>query len=199
MPWLYLLLNRMKSRMSITERNRLYNVSFSLNFVVQFSIVARKMNGINEHEKYMAQALREARKAARIGEIPIGAVIVKDGSIVGRGYNRVESGKDPTLHAEMIAIRRAASKLGVWRLIGCTMYVTVEPCSMCAGAAVLARLGAVVAGAKSDKSGACGSVKDILDSDSLNHRVDYMAGVLEQDCAALLGVFFKGLRERRSE
>jgi len=151
---------------------------------------------MDEHEKYMALALNEARKAARKGETPIGAVIVKDGKVVSRGYNRVESGKDPTLHAEMIAIRRAAKKLDTWRLIGCTMYVTVEPCSMCAGAAVLARLDDVIAGAESDKSGACGSVKDILASDSLNHNVGYTVGVLGRECSELLSDFFKGLRQR---
>jgi len=151
---------------------------------------------MNEHEKYMTLALNEARKAARIGETPIGAVIVKDGKVVGRGYNRTESGKDPTLHAEMIAIRRASSKLGAWRLVGCRMYVTVEPCSMCAGAAVLARLDAVYAGAESDKSGACGSVQDILESDSLNHHVDYTVGVLGRECAELISEFFKGIRKR---
>ena len=165
--------------------------------MIKSFVVAREATGMNEHEKYMALAIKEARKAARIGETPIGAVIVKDGEVVGRGYNRVESGKDPTLHAEMIAIRRAAAKLGAWRLIGCTMYVTVEPCSMCAGAAVLARLDAVVAGTENDKAGACGSVNDILASDSLNHRVDYTVGVLGRECAALLGEFFKDLREKR--
>ena len=155
-------------------------------------------NDHGDHEKYMRLALREARKAARIGEAPIGAVIVKGGEVVGRGYNRNESGKDPTLHAEMTAIRRAAKKLGAWRLVGCTMYVTVEPCSMCAGAAVLARLDAVVAGAESGKSGACGSINDILAADSLNHRVGYTAGVLKDECADMLSGFFKGLRAGRS-
>ncbi|MCL1895926.1 MAG: tRNA adenosine(34) deaminase TadA [Clostridiales bacterium] len=163
--------------------------------MVQSFVVTRETDDRNGHGTYMALALREARKAARIGETPIGAVIVKDGEVVGRGYNRIESGKDPTLHAEMIAIRRAAKKLGARRLIGCTMYVTVEPCSMCAGAAVLARLDAVVAGAASDKSGACGSVKDILESESLNHRVSYTAGVLGEECAALLSGFFAELRD----
>ena len=161
--------------------------------MVQSYDVTPETDEKNEHERYMALALREAVKAARIGEVPIGAVIVKDGEVVGRGYNRSESGKDPTLHAEMIAIRRAAKRLGAWRLIGCTMYVTVEPCSMCAGAAVLARLDAVVAGAENDKSGACGSVKDIL-SGNLNHCVDYTVGVSGPECAALLSGFFKGLR-----
>jgi len=166
--------------------------------VQSFDVTLEDGNG-SAHEKYMALALREARKAARIGEIPIGAVIVKNGEVVGRGFNRNESGKDPTLHAEMIAIRRAAKKLGAWRLIGCTMYVTVEPCAMCAGAAVLARLDAIVAGAESDKSGACGSVKDILTSGVLNHKVGYTVGVMRTECAALLGRFFKELRAERSE
>ena len=149
-------------------------------------------------EKYMRQALREAKKAARIGEVPVGAVIVKDGEVVSRGYNRIESDSDPTQHAEIIAIRRAARKLGTRRLIGCTMYVTVEPCSMCAGAAVLARLDAVVAGAESDKSGACGSVAEILSSESLNHRVDYKVGVLGSECASVLSGFFRELRAEHS-
>jgi len=142
----------------------------------------------------MALALKEANKAARIGEVPIGAVIVKNGEVLGRGYNRIETGKDPTLHAEIIAIKKAAKRLNARRLIGCTMYVTVEPCSMCAGAAVLARLDAVVAGAESDKSGACGSVKNILMSDDLNHKVEYTVGVLGKECASLLSGFFKKLR-----
>jgi len=177
----------MKPLLSITEND----------FVVKSFIVTREIIGRSEHEKYMALALNEARKAARAGETPIGAVIVKDGLVVGRGHNRVESGKDPTLHAEMIAIRRAAARLGVWRLIGCTMYVTVEPCPMCAGAAVFARLDAVVAGTVSDRSGACGSVEDILSSGNLYHHVGYSVGILERECAALISGFFKGLREKR--
>ena len=168
--------------------------------MVKSSIVAQAMDDTeNMDEVYMALALREARKAERLGETPIGAVIVKDGEVVGRGYNRIETRNDPTLHAEMIAIRQAAKKLGARRLIGCTMYVTVEPCSMCAGASVLARLDAVVAGAESDKSGACGSVKDILTSRDLNHRVDYKVGILGTECAALLSGFFKELRAGRAE
>ena len=178
-----------------------YKASFdsSVSVVVQSFGMAHEIGCRLEHEKYMALALREARKAARIGEVPIGAVIVKDGIVIGRGYNRSESGKDPTLHAEMIAIRRASKKLGAWRLVGCTMYVTVEPCTMCAGAAVLARLDAIVTGAESDKSGACGSVKDILMSGDLNHRVGYSAGVLGRECADLLSGFFKELRSRSGE
>ena len=157
-----------------------------------------KTNGKNEHERYMALALREARKAARIGEVPIGAVIVKDGEIVGRGYNRSESGKDPTLHAEMIAIRRAAKRLGAWRLLGCTMYVTVEPCPMCAGAAALARLDAVVAGAKSDRPGVCGGAEEILAGDP-NNSIDYTVGVAGPECSSLLSGFFKEIRVAKSK
>ena len=167
--------------------------------MIQSLDVTRETYSRNEYEIYMTLALREARKAARIGEVPIGAVIIKDGEVVGRGFNRIESGNDPTLHAEMIAIRKASKRLGSRRLTGCTMYVTVEPCSMCAGAAVLARIDAIVAGAESDKSGACGSVKDILESDSLNHRVDFTVGVLGQECAALLSGFFTELRSGRKD
>ena len=165
--------------------------------MVQSLDITREADDSKKHEAFMALALREALKAAKIGEIPIGAVIVKDGKVISRGYNYTERGKDPTLHAEMVAIRRAAKKLDAWRLIGCTMYVTVEPCPMCAGAALLARLDAVVAGAGSDRSGACGSVKDILASGGLNHRVDYSVGIMEAECAALLSGFFKDLRTER--
>lgn len=134
-----------------------------------------------------------------MGEVPVGAVIIKNGEVVGRGYNRIESDNDPTQHAEMIAIKRAARKLGTCRLLGCTMYVTVEPCSMCAGASVLARLDAIVAGAKSDKSGACGSAGNILESESLNHRVEYTVGVLGQECASVLSGFFRELRAERGD
>ena len=157
------------------------------------------LEDISVHESNMKLALREAAKAAKEGEVPIGCVIVKDGKVVGRGRNCIETRQDPTLHAEMIAIRAAAKRLGTRRLIGCKLYVTVEPCSMCAGAAVLARLDAVIAGAESDKSGGCGSVKDILASESLNHRVHYQAGVLKEECARMLSDFFKELRADKKE
>ena len=157
------------------------------------------LDNICVHESNMKLALREAAKAGKAGEVPIGCVIVKDGKVIGRGRNRIETGKDPTLHAEMIAIRAAAKRLETRRLIGCTLYVTVEPCSMCAGAAVLARLDAVIAGAESDKSGGCGSVKDILASESLNHRVEYQAGILKEECARMLSDFFRELRAEKKE
>jgi len=148
-------------------------------------------------EAFMEAAICEAAIAAEAGEIPVGAVIEKGGAIIGRGHNRIETEQDPTAHAEMIAIREAAKVLGARRLIGCTLYVTTEPCSMCAGAAVLARLDAVVAGCESDKSGACGTVKDILQSEDLNHRVDYVVGIRRDECAALLSDFFRELRRTK--
>ena len=143
----------------------------------------------------MKAALKEAKKAAEKGEVPIGAVIVQDDRIIAKGRNRVEAKEDPTMHAEMIAIRKAAAYLGGWRLRGCTMYVTAEPCSMCAGAAVLARLDKVCAGTDSPKNGACGSVRDILMEGDLNHRVEYEEGLLKTECAAVLKGFFADLRK----
>jgi tRNA(adenine34) deaminase len=142
----------------------------------------------------MREALSEARRAASYGDVPIGAVIVKDGRIIGRGANRTELDGDPTMHAEVIAIRNAAAALASPRLEGCTMYVTVEPCTMCAGACVLSRLEAVYAGTDSPKSGAAGSVKEILNAPGLNHRLEYEVGLLKEECAAMLKEFFAALR-----
>ncbi|MDR1028524.1 MAG: nucleoside deaminase [Clostridiales Family XIII bacterium] len=142
----------------------------------------------------MREALEEAKKAGMAGDVPIGAVIARDGLIVARGHNRTEADRDPTGHAEMIAIRAAADALGARRLSGCSMYVTAEPCVMCAGACILARLDAVYAGTDSPKSGAGGSVKDILTSGELNHTLIYEVGILRSECAALLKGFFADLR-----
>jgi tRNA(adenine34) deaminase len=148
------------------------------------------------HESYMREAILEAKKAGASGDVPIGAVIVKDGIIVARGFNMTEALNDATMHAEMIAIREASRNLGAMRLVGCEMYVTTEPCAMCAGACVLARLDAVYAGTESPKSGAAGSVTGILESESLNHRVRYASGILKEECSALLTDFFRELRAR---
>jgi len=142
----------------------------------------------------MREAIIQAAKASAYGDVPIGAVIVKDGKVIGRGANRSEFDRDPTQHAEIIAIKEAAKHVGNHRLTGCCMYVTAEPCTMCAGACVLARLDAVYAGTKSPKSGAAGSVKDILNEPGLNHRLHYESGILSEECASLLSDFFKGLR-----
>lgn len=145
----------------------------------------------------MQEALREAEKALSIGEVPVGAVIEKDGDIIGRGYNMTETAKDPTAHAEIIAIREAARKLGGWRLPGCRMYVTAEPCSMCAGAMVLARIEKVYIGTPDQKTGACGSLMNILQDERLNHYVEIETGIMRQQCEKLMKSFFGKLREQK--
>jgi len=142
----------------------------------------------------MEEALAEAKKAADLKEVPVGAVIVKDGIIVGRGHNLTENTKDPTAHAEMIAIREAAKTLGGWRLLGCEMYVTCEPCSMCAGAMVWARLSKVYIGTMDPKGGACGSVLNVLQEKRLNHNVEIHTGVMQQECSTIMKDFFRNLR-----
>lgn len=147
-------------------------------------------------EIYMKAALDEAEKAYELLEIPVGAVIVKDGKIIGRGYNLKETGKDATLHAEIIAIKDACKNLGGWRLPGCTMYVTLEPCSMCAGALVNARLEKLVIGTRDPKTGACGSVINIVQMEHFNHQLDVEIGVLEKECTDILKRFFAELRRK---
>ena len=147
----------------------------------------------------MKEALAEAKKAAAAGEVPVGAVIVKDGEIIGRGHNETETAKDPTAHAEMIAIRQAAKNLGGWRLTGCTMYVTTEPCSMCAGAIVWSRISRLFIGTMDPKSGACGSVFNIPQESRLNHFVEIETGLMQEECSSLMKSFFKELRKRKRE
>lgn len=148
-------------------------------------------------EVFMREALKEAHKAYEINEAPIGAVIVKDGEIVGRGFNQKESLKDATLHSEITAIKEACNNLGGWRLPGCTMYVTLEPCPMCAGAIVNSRIDRLVIGAKDLKTGACGSVLDITNNKMLNHQPEVKFGILEEECSKLLKEFFAGLRKNK--
>jgi len=146
------------------------------------------------NEPMMQRALELAEQAARQDEVPIGAVVVHDGEIIGEGFNTKEHGLNPTAHAEMIAIQQAAGNLGRWRLHGCTLYVTLEPCPMCAGAIVNARMDKVVFGARDAKSGACESLYTITNDDRLNHRCEVEGGVLEEECVALLQLFFKAKR-----
>ena len=147
----------------------------------------------------MKEALAEAKKAAAAGEVPVGAVIVKDGEIIGRGHNETETAKDPTAHAEMIAIRQAAKNLGGWRLTGCTMYVTTEPCSMCAGAIVWSRISRLFIGTMDPKSGACGSVFNIPQESRLNHFVEIETGLMQEECSSLMKSFFKKKKKRKLE
>ncbi len=145
-------------------------------------------------ELWMRKALAEAHGARQAGEVPVGAVIVHDGGIIGRGHNQREMLRDPTAHAEMIAITAAAEALGSWRLTGCTLYVTLEPCLMCAGAIVQARLERVVFGAEDPKAGACVSLYQATTDERLNHRVSLLGGVLAADCSAILSDFFQAQR-----
>ncbi len=142
----------------------------------------------------MQEALAEAARAAALGDIPVGAVVVREERIIARGRNRREGDRDPTAHAEMIALRQAARHLGGWRLPGCCLYVTLEPCAMCAGAAVQARLGRLVFGAADPKAGAAGGVIDLLRDPRFNHLVEVLGGVRETECSALLRRFFESLR-----
>ena len=142
----------------------------------------------------MALAIKQARKAAALDEVPVGAVVVRDGEVIGQGFNRKETANDPTAHAELIAIKEAAELLGNWRLIGVTLYSTLEPCPMCAGAMIPARLGRLVYGAKDIRFGADGSVVDILSDPRFNHQVTVTSGVLEIEAADLMRDFFRRLR-----
>jgi tRNA(adenine34) deaminase len=143
---------------------------------------------------FMGEAIEEANAAARLGEVPIGAVVVVDGRVIARGHNRRETRRDPIAHAEADVLRRAARTLGGWRLVGCTLYVTLEPCVMCAGAMVQARLPRLVYGAADPKAGAAGSVIDVLRDPRFNHTVEVVSGVRADECGALLREFFAGLR-----
>ena len=151
---------------------------------------------VSEDEKYMKKALAQAKKAYDLGEVPIGCVIVHEGKIIGRGYNRRNTDKNTLCHAEIAAIRKASRVMGDWRLEGCTMYVTLEPCQMCAGACVQARIDRVVIGCMSPKSGCAGSVINLLQMDEFNHKVRITTGVLGEECSLLLTDFFERLRIR---
>ena len=147
-------------------------------------------------EKYMREAIKQARKAAKIDEVPIGCVIVYDDKIIARGYNRRNTDKSTLAHAEIIAIRKAAKVIGDWRLEDCTMYITLDPCPMCAGAIVQARIPRVVVGAMNPKAGCAGSVINLLQMDGFNHKAELTSGVLVDECRTMLQDFFKEMRKR---
>jgi tRNA(adenine34) deaminase len=150
--------------------------------------------GMNDAD-FMREALTLAQQAETLGEVPVGAVVVKDGTIIGRGYNQPVSTHDPTAHAEIVAMRNAAARIGNYRLVGCELYVTLEPCVMCAGAIMHARLGRVVYGAADPKTGACGSVVDVFAETKLNHHATLVPGVLADECGAKLSAFFSQRRQ----
>lgn len=151
---------------------------------------------MNVQEKYMKQAIKLAEKAAELGEVPIGCVIEYQGKVIGRGYNRRTTDKSTLAHAEIIAIKKACKKMGDWRLEDCTMYVTLEPCQMCAGAIVQARVKKVVIGCMNPKAGCAGSILNVLQMDEFNHQVEIERGVLEEECSQMLTYFFKNLRKK---
>lgn len=148
-------------------------------------------------EKYMKEAIRQARKAYAIGEVPIGCVIVYENKIIGRGYNRRTIDKNTLAHAELQAIKKASKKMEDWRLEECTMYVTLEPCQMCAGAIVQARVKRVVVGCMNPKAGCAGSILNLLNMKEFNHQVELKTGVLEEECSSMMKQFFKELREKK--
>ncbi len=150
-------------------------------------------------EKFMKQALLQAKKAKELGEVPIGCVIVQDGKVIGRGYNRRNTDKSTLSHAEITAIRKASKKLNDWRLEECTLYVTLEPCQMCAGAIVQARVKEVVIGAMNPKAGCAGSILNLFTMKQFNHQVQTTYGVCEAECSQILKQFFAGLRKRLHE
>lgn len=148
-------------------------------------------------EKYMKQAIRQAKKAEALEEVPIGCIITYEGKVIARGYNRRNTDKNTLAHAEIAAIRKASKKMGDWRLEGCTMYVTLEPCQMCAGALVQSRISRVVIGSMNPKAGCGGSVLNLLQMPQFNHQVEVERGVLEEECSVMLSDFFKNLREKK--
>ena len=154
---------------------------------------------MTEDEKFMKAALKQAQKAYAIDEVPIGCVIVRNGHIIARGYNRRNIDKNTLAHAELSAIRKASKKTGDWRLEDCTMYVTLEPCQMCAGAIVQSRMKRVVIASMNAKAGCAGSVLNLLQMQQFNHQVEITQGVLEEECSRMLSSFFRELRERKKQ
>jgi tRNA(adenine34) deaminase len=156
-------------------------------------------NPTEDHRAYMRLALEQAVQSAAIGEVPIGAVLVHEGAVVARSHNHRETWQDPTAHAEMIVIREAAKMLGRWRLVDTTLLVTLEPCAMCLGAIILARIPRLVFGARDPKAGACGSVLDFASDPRLNHRVEVIGGILEEESQRMLTEFFKQIRAQQPD
>lgn len=157
------------------------------------------MKKLTTEEKYMREAIRQAQKAAKLGDVPIGCVIVHEDKIIGRGYNRRMADKTVLAHAEILAMRKACKYMNDWRLEDCTMYVTLEPCPMCAGAIVQARIPKVVIGCMNPKAGCAGSVLDMLHEEGFNHQVETEVGVLQEACSAMLSEFFRQLRRKKNE
>ena len=157
------------------------------------------MRKYTEDEKFMKDAIRQAKKAGAIGDVPIGCVIVHEGKIIARGYNKRNKNKTVLAHAELLAMSKACKKIGDWRLEECTMYITLEPCQMCAGAIVQARIPRVVIGSMNPKAGCGGSILNLLEMQEFNHQVNVTRGVLNQECSEMLSAFFRELRKKQKE
>ena len=157
------------------------------------------MRKYTEDEKFMKEAIRQAKKAEAIGDVPIGCVIVSEGRIIARGYNKRNKNKTLLAHAELLAMSKACKKTGDWRLEDCTMYITLDPCQMCAGAIVQARIPRVVIGCMNPKAGCGGSVLNLLQMKEFNHQVEVTRGVLEEECSEMLSAFFRKLRQKKKE
>ncbi len=162
----------------------------------KYSILWQEGQTMDIHEKYMKAAIKQAQKAYALGEVPIGCVITYEGKIIGRGYNRRNTDKNTLSHAEITAINKASKKIGDWRLEGCTLYVTLEPCQMCAGAIIQARITEVVIGSMNPKAGCGGSILNILEMPQFNHQAKVTRGILQDECSRILTTFFKELRIR---
>lgn len=173
-----------------------FRLSFAILVVMQQQKGKEKLT---DQERFMKEAIRQAKKAEALEEVPIGCVIVHEGKIIARGYNRRNTDKNTLSHAELNAIRKASKKLGDWRLEGCTMYVTLEPCQMCSGALVQSRIDEVVIGCMNAKAGCAGSVMNLLQVDGFNHQVKITQGVLEEECSSMLSEFFRKLREKKKQ
>lgn len=169
------------------------------NQIIEASEIKQVSSASPEDIRYMKEAIRQAKKAAALGDVPIGCVIVYQDKIIGRGYNRRMADKTLLAHAEIIAMRKACKKMGDWRLEDCTMYVTLEPCPMCAGAIVQARIPRVVIGCMNPKAGCAGSVLDMLHEEGFNHQVQTDINVCQEECSGMLSRFFKDLRKKRAE
>ena len=169
------------------------------NQIIEASEIKQVSSASPEDIRYMKEAIRQAKKAAALGDVPIGCVIVYQDKIIGRGYNRRMADKTVLAHAEIIAMRKACKKMGDWRLEDCTMYVTLEPCPMCAGAIVQARIPRVVIGCMNPKAGCAGSVLDMLHEEGFNHQVQTDINVCQEECSGMLSRFFKDLRKKRAE
>lgn len=164
-----------------------------------YNEMKKRNKKMTAEEKYMKQAITQAKKAYALDEVPIGCVIVYEGKVIARGYNRRNTDKNTLSHAEILAIKKASKKLGDWRLEGCTMYITLEPCPMCAGAIVQARVTEVVIGSMNPKAGCAGSVANLLEMEGFNHQVKVTRGVCQEECSQMLTNFFKELREKKKQ